>query len=62
MDPRKRGGIDLFTVATHEFGHSLGLSHSDDNTALMAPFYKPPSPDRDIVKEDDINAIQVRIG
>ena len=60
VDPNKRGGIDLFTVAAHEFGHSLGLSHSDDNRALMAPFYKPPSPNRDVVKEDDIKGIQVR--
>ena len=55
-----RRGTDLFTVAAHEFGHSLGLSHSDVNSALMAPFYKPPSADRNVVKEDDIRAIQVR--
>ncbi|XP_043191575.1 matrix metalloproteinase-24-like isoform X2 [Amphibalanus amphitrite] len=62
VDPRKRGGIDMFTVAAHEFGHSLGLSHSDVNEALMAPFYKPPSLDRDVIKEDDIKAIQELYG
>nr|XP_002125302.1 matrix metalloproteinase-24 [Ciona intestinalis] len=49
------GKVNLRIVAAHEFGHSLGLSHSDVSEALMAPFYNPRSSG---LHSDDIQAIQ----
>jgi hypothetical protein len=49
-------GIDLISVAAHEFGHALGLAHSTVPGALMYPFYTGP---HRYLHPDDIGGIQV---
>ncbi|KAG6453661.1 hypothetical protein O3G_MSEX008266 [Manduca sexta] len=53
--------ITSAVVAAHEFGHSLGLSHSDVRSALMAPFYRGFDPAFQL-DQDDIQGIQALYG
>jgi len=50
--------IDLLTVALHEIGHSLGLEHSHDQTAVMWAEYTGPRS----LSPDDIAACQALYG
>uniref|UniRef100_A0A672NEN1 interstitial collagenase n=1 Tax=Sinocyclocheilus grahami TaxID=75366 RepID=A0A672NEN1_SINGR len=59
---RSSRGFVLFLVAAHEFGHSLGLSHSNVRGALMFPTYSFTSPDRFSLPSDDIRGIQSLYG
>jgi len=54
-------GTSLLQTAAHEFGHSLGLSHSDTKNALMAPFYRGFQ-SRPKLEKDDIRGIQALYG
>uniref|UniRef100_A0A674G9L1 Peptidase metallopeptidase domain-containing protein n=1 Tax=Taeniopygia guttata TaxID=59729 RepID=A0A674G9L1_TAEGU len=55
-------GTNLFYVAAHEFGHSLGLSHSKDPNALMYPVYRKFDPSVLLLHQDDITGIQYLYG
>ncbi|XP_060941336.1 uncharacterized protein LOC133019018 [Limanda limanda] len=59
---RSNAGYVLFMVAAHEFGHSLGLSHSDDPGALMYPTYTYRNPDTFVLPRDDVKGIQSLYG
>lgn len=57
----ERYGTNLFQVAAHEFGHSLGLAHSDNQKALMAPYYRKYEPSFEL-HSDDVRAMQALYG
>ncbi|KAM4681990.1 matrilysin [Amazona ochrocephala] len=54
--------VNLFLVAAHELGHSLGLAHSNVREALMYPIYSYVNPATFRLSEDDRRGIQKLYG
>uniref|UniRef100_G3SRF6 Matrix metallopeptidase 7 n=1 Tax=Loxodonta africana TaxID=9785 RepID=G3SRF6_LOXAF len=55
-------GINFLYTATHELGHSLGLDHSSDPSAVMYPTYGNEDPKNFKLSQDDIKGIQKLYG
>ncbi|KFO86871.1 Interstitial collagenase [Buceros rhinoceros silvestris] len=55
-------GYNLFLVAAHELGHSLGLGHSNVFGALMYPIYLAKDTRDYRLPQDDIDGIQALYG
>jgi len=54
-------GKNILHTLTHEIGHSLGLDHLRNQSAVMAAIYRGYNPDFKL-HEDDIQAIQALYG
>ncbi len=53
--------VRLIDTAIHEFGHGLGLAHSEDRNAIMFPSYESGFP-KSVLGNDDVAGIQSLYG
>jgi len=56
-NPPKKVEYDLQAILTHEVGHFIGIAHSAQDTAVMAPTYSPGSIAQRKLTADDIAAV-----
>lgn len=53
----KAPALDLLSVATHEAGHFLGLSHTPDEDATMFATYIPGTTEQRTLADDDVHGV-----
>ncbi|XP_019379323.1 PREDICTED: matrix metalloproteinase-20-like [Gavialis gangeticus] len=58
----EHNGINLYLVAAHEFGHSLGLPHSRNPASLMYPTYQKRRLQGSPLSFEDVHRIQTLYG
>ena len=56
-DPPKKVEFDLQAILTHEVGHFIGIAHSSDGSAVMAPTYASGSIAQRKLTKDDVAAV-----
>ncbi|XP_046387285.1 matrix metalloproteinase-17-like [Ischnura elegans] len=61
VKPPMDQGVDIFTVAVHELGHSLGLAHSFVSSSVMFPYYKGHQPNFRLDMDDIYGLYQLYI-
>ena len=60
--PSLKGGVNLAWVAAHEFGHTLGLDHSNVKGSLMFAYYNGQAGSESLLASDDVSRIQAYYG
>jgi hypothetical protein len=55
--PVGRSDVDFRSVITHEIGHFLGLSHSNEDGSTMRPNYLPGNTQMATIEQDDVDGI-----
>lgn len=59
---RSKKGKNFYWVALHEFGHALGLDHSNADGAIMFPWYEGYKGYDVDLSDDDKRGIQALYG
>jgi PKD repeat protein len=60
--PGNDGSWDIQGIATHEYGHALGLGHSSDGNATMYPYASSPGTSNRSTGNDDRAGLQFLYG
>lgn len=61
IDKHRYNGTSLYSLAVHEFGHALGLSHNNNTRSVMMPYYRR-LPYHYSISEEDLHDLQELYG